>query len=387
MSAVLLGFVGDVLVNRENPGEVFGQVRHVLGVPQVLFGNLEGVYTNDPHPMQGAPSIVSAPAHNINVYAQAGFDVLSLANNHVLDVGYDAMLETRSRLRSQGIQTCGAGDSLEDARKPAIVEVDGLRIAFLAYASIFPHGYEARSNRPGLAPLRAHNSWREPFATMYTPGLAPIISTIPDETDLARLSEDIQRARRLADLVVTSFHWGDHTRPFHLTDHEIRSARLCIDEGAHLVVGHHHHALRGMEWYKGRPIMYGLGHFVFDFKWGEEEVAQAAQSEMGRYFKQIHFMVDPHEGWTFARMSEDTRMTVMAWALAGPEGIIEFGFLPCRLASDGVVHPLQPNSPEGRQVVSYLERCNLTQGLKTHMTTERSMSIAGFKTMRFVPGE
>src|SRR5207244_1166869 len=141
-----------------------------------------------------------------------------------------------------------------------------LRIAFLAYASVFPIGFQARAHTPGLAPMRAYNAWREQFPTYYYPGIAPVITTVPDQGDLARLDEDIQCARERADVVVASFHWGDYSCPFRLTDHETRTARHCIDHGAHMVVGHHHHALRGMEWYQGRPILYGLGHFVFDFR-------------------------------------------------------------------------------------------------------------------------
>jgi poly-gamma-glutamate capsule biosynthesis protein CapA/YwtB (metallophosphatase superfamily) len=264
MTDVLIGFVGDVLVNRPDPLKVFADVRGVLAAPDVLFGNLEGTYTDDPHPVPGVIGGSGAPAKYLDVFPEAGFDVMSLANNHILDVGYDAMLENRSRLRDGGVQTCGAGRDLAEAREPAVVEAGGLRIAFLAYASVFPVGYEARQTMPGLAPVRAHTIWRDPYPSINVPGKLPLVSTIPDEGDLARLAEDISSARARADVVVTSFHWGDYSRPFHLTDHETRTARYAIDSGADLVVGHHHHALRGFEWYRGKPIMYGLGHFVFD---------------------------------------------------------------------------------------------------------------------------
>ena len=68
-------------------------------------------------------------------FARAGFDVLSMANNHIVDAGHAAMLENRARLRAQGVKTCGAGENLDDARKPAIIEAGGLKIAFLAYGT------------------------------------------------------------------------------------------------------------------------------------------------------------------------------------------------------------------------------------------------------------
>lgn len=379
--SVLLGFVGDVLVDRENPREIFNATREILAVPDILFANLESAYTDDPHPIPSAPFAVWAPARSLDAYAPAGFDVMSLANNHTVDVGYDAMLETRSRLRAAGVQTCGAGDSIADAREPAIVERDGMRIAFLAYTSVMPIGTEARKSTPGVAPMRARSVWKDPFPTILTPGMRPIVTTIPDEDDLAGLREDIRRTRDRADLVITSFHWGDHMSPFHLTDHEFRTAHFCIDNGADMVVGHHHHALRGMEWYRGKPIMYGLGHFVFDWRWPMN--ASFAETEIGRYYRRNDYIPDgPPAGWPLLPFPEDSRLTAMAWAIAERGGVREIGFLPCQLTNDGLVHPHGIETSKGREVVSYLEKCNVSQVLNGRLEAAPERSIAGHAVMR-----
>jgi Bacterial capsule synthesis protein PGA_cap len=384
VSDVLIGLVGDVLVHRDHPREVFSEMRRVLDAPDILFANLEGAYSDHPQPPLGVGVMVSPPEHNLDVYSEAGFRVMSMANNHILDGGVDAMLKTRARLRDQGVLSCGAGDCLADAREPAVVDTGGLRVAFLAYASMFPVGYEARSGSPGLAPVRAYNFWRELSPGVYRPGALPLVTTVPDTTDLENLAEDIRKARTRADVVITSFHWGDHRRPFHLTDHETRTARYCIDQGADLVVGHHHHVLRGMEWYRGKPILYGLGHFVFDLRL---KLSVELERLMPRGGLEEHsYEVAPREGWPLLPFHEDARMTVMAWATANRQGIAEIGFLPCRLTSDGVVHPLRLGSPESDRVVHYMERCQTTQGLKGRITAEDSPSIAGFSTLRVVPG-
>lgn len=385
MSKVLMGLVGDVQVNRADPHEVFNDVRGLLDSAEILFGNLEGAYTDTPRWVPGAIGGGGAPARYLDVYADVGFDVMSLANNHILDVGYDAMLETRDRLRSQGVKTCGVGSSLAEAREPAVLEVNGLRIAFLAYASVFPLGYEARSDAPGLAPMRAYNFWRDPSPYIHIPGKAPLVTTVPDEGDLRNLAEDIRLARERADLVVTSFHWGEYQKPFHLTDHETRTARFCIDHGADMVVGHHHHALRGMEWYRGKPILYGLGHFVFDLvlNWTEEFKKGIAELHSASFYDNP-YTTSPKEGWPYLPMHEDTRMTVMAWATATRDGVQDIAVLPCRLTADGLVHPLRPGSPETDEVVSYLEQCNRTQGLKSRLAPGHS--IAGHETLRILPG-
>ena len=381
MSEIMMGFVGDLVVNRDDPLGAFTEVRDALDFPDLIFGNLEGAYTDQPHPVPGSPYVIGSPARNLDAYAEVGFNVLSLANNHILDVGYDAMLETRRRLLDQGIKTCGAGAHLAEAREPAIVGIGGLSIAFLAYASVFPIGYEAAPNRPGLAPVRAYNHWREPFPSLYQPGTPPLITTVPDSTDLAHVTKDIHRAKERADLVIASFHWGDQMKEFHLTDHETRTARYCIDQGADMVVGHHHHSLRGMEWYNGKPIMYGLGNFVFDCRYSEDEARQILDSDLRRYLRQVGY---PSDLQTLQTMPNAYHFTMMAWATAGRDGITDIGFLPCKLPPDGLVRPLPLDSSEGKEVVRYLEMCNQTQDLASRIVPDNSPAIAGLPTMRVV---
>lgn len=383
MSNVLMGFVGDMLVHRDYPREAFHQVRDVLRVPRILFGNLEGAYADHPHPTPSAYAVVGAPAHNLNVYSEVGFNVVSMASNHILDMGYEAMLETRSRLRAQGVKTCGAGECLADAREPAILDADGLRVAFLGYASIFPVGYEARSNAPGLVPVRAYKFSRDSTPGSY-PGGDPLVITTTDESDLTCLAEDIDKARQRADLVIASFHWGEFSRPFYLTEHEKRTARYCIDQGADMVVGHHHHALRGMEWYQGKPIMYGLGNFVFDLRLNLSDEVRKQLLTPGE--EDISYRVGPREGWPLLPLHKDTRMSVFAWASAGKNGVSDIGFLPCGLTPDGVIHPLRLGSPESDAVVAYLDKCNKTQQLSCALETEGSQTLAGYRTLRVIPG-
>ena len=99
--SLILGLVGDVLVDRDNPPEVFELVQPALDATDILFANLEGPYTDDPHPAPSAPIHVIPGAHNLDVYAQCGFDVVSMANNHIVDAGHAAMLETRTASESR----------------------------------------------------------------------------------------------------------------------------------------------------------------------------------------------------------------------------------------------------------------------------------------------
>lgn len=382
MSEVLIGMVGDLLIDRAQPDEALAEVRDLLAAPDILFGNLEANFTDDPHPAPSAGIMLFPGSHNLSAFGRAGFNVLSMANNHIVDAGHAAMLENRSRLRAQGVQTCGAGENLDDARKPAILEVSGLRIAFLAYASVFPMGYEARSNVPGLVPLRAYDLWRPALDNYHVPGTVPRAQTVTDAHDLAALSDDIAQAKQHADLVFTSFHWGDFLRPYHLTDHEMRTAKWCIEHGVDMVIGHHHHALRGMEWYRGKPILYGLGHFVFDVRLNISEEFKASFAALGE--DAHNFAVFPREGWPLLPLHPDTRMTVLAWARAGTDGVSDVGFVPCCLRPDGCVVAVDPASHEGREVVHYVNRCIANQKLNARIIVDEATALAGYRAVRVV---
>lgn len=378
----MLGFVGDVLIDRTNPLEAFAEVRDLLTAPDVLFANLESPYSDAPEPAVTASLPLVPRLHNLDTYASAGFSVMSMANNHIVDAGHKAMLDTRARLRAQGVATCGAGENLNDARQPAVVEVCGLKIGFLAYACVFPSGYQARSNVPGLAPLRAHNHYFEGLPDYQCPGYQPRVQTVPDVKDHEDLARDIAAVRANVDLLVTSFHWGDHLRPFVLTDHEARTARLCVDAGVDVVIGHHHHALRGVEWYRGKPIFYGLGHFVFDFR-------LTMTDELRAYFKSVEapdsYAIFPREGWPLLPMHPDTRLTVLAFVIVDGRAVNRIGFVPCRLQPDGSVIPVDPHGAEGREVIDYLERCIKSQKLNARLDWEQAPVVGGCASVCVVP--
>lgn len=379
MTDVLIGLVGDLLIDREQPDEALDRVTSLLAAPDVLFGNLEACFTDDPHPAPSGATPLYPGAHNLDAFARAGFTALSLANNHMVDAGHAAMLDNIARLRAQGVQAAGAGATLAEAREPALITAKDLTVALVARASVFPMGYEARSNVPGIAPMRAYDLWRPFLDNYYIPGVPPRAQTVPDEGDLANLSDDIAAARAGADLVMVSHHWGDMLRPYVLSDHERRTARWSIDQGADLVVGHHHHALRGIEWYKGKPIFYGLGHFVFDVRL---EVSDEAKAMIG--VDPDGYGIFPREGWPLLPLHPDTRMTLLAYARADRDGVHDIGFVPCRLRPDGRVEAVDRDGAEGREVIAYVERCNASQGLNARLTTDGAIDVAGWPTVRVV---
>jgi poly-gamma-glutamate synthesis protein (capsule biosynthesis protein) len=232
--------------------------------------------------------------------------------------------------------------------------------------------------------MRAYDFWRPAHENIHAPGMLPLERTVPDEADLAALKADIAAARKQADVVVASFHWGDFLRPYHLTDHEKRTARFCIEQGADIVIGHHHHMLRGMEWIDGKPVLYGLGHFVFDLRFKLPDDVMTEMLRAATLLPPESYSVAPRAGWPLMPMHPDARMTMMAWVAMEGTRATGIGFVPCRLRPDGRVQPVSPDSDEGREVVAYMSKCQTTQGLNGRIEGGGPV-IGGCASLRVVP--
>jgi poly-gamma-glutamate capsule biosynthesis protein CapA/YwtB (metallophosphatase superfamily) len=221
-------------------------VRPTLRTVDLRFANCERQYSSrgvanetSPHGRQ--------PPEMARIFMDCGFDAVTIANNHMYDYGPDALLDTRNLLLSNGIGVTGAGRDLDEARQPAIVERDGIRVGFLGYCSVIPEGGEAAPGKVGIAPLRVKTEYegRGPHAS-------PRVITHPDDQDMRMILDDVARLRREVDIVVIAFHWGVIWVPRVIADYQVVAAHACIDAGADLILGHHAHVPKAIEVYKGR---------------------------------------------------------------------------------------------------------------------------------------
>lgn len=172
-----------------------------------------------------------ADPESVQVLTQGGIDLVNLANNHTMDYEEPGLVETIATLDQAGIKAVGAGRDLKEARRPSIIEVKGQRIAYFGY-------YDADFHA----------------ATESLAGTNPRYDQ--------RVAADIKAIRDQVDWVVVNYHWGVELAEYP-GDWQIDLARFTIDQGADVVIGHHPHTLQGAEIYKGRPIVYSLGNFIF----------------------------------------------------------------------------------------------------------------------------
>jgi len=205
----------------------------LISSADVAFANLEypitlkGTrYTDKEYTFRGDPE-------SLHAIRKAGFDLLSLANNHIMDYGEKGLRDTIRQCRKNRIVITGAGADLQSASSLAVIKRRGVRYGLLAYSLTFPEEFWATPDKPGTA----HPDW-------------------------AQVGNDIRDARSRVDILMVSFHWGEELKS-DPKKYQVDFAHHAINSGADVVLGHHPHIPQPIEIFKGRPIFYSLGNYAF----------------------------------------------------------------------------------------------------------------------------
>jgi len=313
MNPLTLTFVGDIM-----PGGFFAEDLDRLRetwLPDaarpwfesdVVFANLECVASSDGPPLEDK-ILLHAPPAALDVLQDIHCHVVNLANNHQMDYGIEASEATRARLDELGISHGGAGRTLDEARKPVLLERHGLTIGFLFYS--WTHEF--------AEPV--------PAATADTPGVSPF--DLPGILDGVRQLKDKGTA-----VVVVSLHWGEG-KSHHARPENVAQARAIIDAGADVVVGHHTHCLQGWELYRGKPIFYSLGNFL-----------SAAYRK--RPDKRLTY--DPNEPQVYRYRFERERRTMAVKATRRADGSFSVDLLPLYQLDDPPVLTIPDSAMERR---------------------------------------
>lgn len=342
-SVILLG-CGDVGPIHEPVGAYSTLAKPVLAGADIRFAQVERVYSD-----RGSLQVHSGGGHSrvkphmASVFTDCGFDVVSLASNHAMDWGEDALLDTVALFRDKGFHVIGAGKNLREARRPAMVERKGVKIAFLAYCSILQTGYAAGLDRAGIAPLRAH-TYYEPFD--YQAGVPPRVVTVPYEEDLAGMVEDLAAAKRTADVVVLSLHWGIHFIPRLIADYQVAVANAAFKAGADLILGHHAHAPKAIGVHHGKACFYSLSNFIMSAPAHTPEKAAAFTKRYGTPLDPDY----PHLGY-----GTDAKRSLIAKAVLSRDGVKRVSFLPVLIDRQLRPEVLRHGDPRFDDAVRFME--------------------------------
>lgn len=248
---IIITAVGDIMLagrwapylKQKGYDHPFQNVRKVLASSDINLANLESPIADSGHEYTGKMFRFRAEHHVAQALRNAGFNLVTLANNHSMDFGGVALIETLQRLSENGIAWIGAGRNLSEAREMALYTIKGKKVAFLGYSLTRPVEFFAGKDRPGTAP-----------------GYEKLVTA------------DIASARTQADYIIISFHWGKEGAGA-VQPYQRRAARAAIDAGADVIFGHHPHVLQGIERYKNGIIFYSLGNFAFASKGAVADVS------------------------------------------------------------------------------------------------------------------
>ncbi len=241
---IRLAFVGDMMldrgvkisVNKNFAGDyrqLFIKVFDQLKNYDILIANLEGPISNLGTDIGGIYSFRFEPKV-VSILKEVGFDVFSLANNHILNWDYPALIDTCKLLAEENIIYIGAGLTGEEAYSSKILIKEDVKIAFLSFSEFTAGGTIPDSEKPGIAVISEKN-----------------------------IQKSIFKAKKESDLVIVSFHFGEEYKK-EPNSYQKKYAEFAIDSGADLIIGHHTHVVGELVQYKNVHIIYSLGNFIFD---------------------------------------------------------------------------------------------------------------------------
>ena len=270
-----MSLVGDVMIARplaqSGRGTAPGFQAAVAAMREsdVVVANLEMPLSRRGHRVPKWANLRSDPDVIEDVRAM-GVHAVTLANNHMYDYGPDALFDTIAACRGGGIACCGAGADLDAALAPAALRAGGVPVALLSVACTLPIESSARPGKPGIAPIEVRYAF-EPDVNLMAeqPGTVPAVHTYASAADQQTVCGRIAALRAGGQAVIVGIHWGVPERWLspslgRLAEYQRPLGHALIDAGADIVFGHHSHSLHPVEVYRGRPIFYSAGNFLFE---------------------------------------------------------------------------------------------------------------------------
>jgi hypothetical protein len=359
--------VGDIILGRPEAEAYFALAAPVLRAADVAVGQLELPFTKrviNSYYLEvptEIPAIPGCDPGNMSAFPFAGFNVLTLAGNHIWDAGVPGIEDSIAQLRDYDIAFVGAGMNIDEARAPLIIERNGTRFGFLNYNCVGPKLTWATPDKPGCAYVHIITHYELDYPS---PGSdIPVVYTFAEPQTLGAMVDDIHKLRPLCDVLVVAFHKGIGFTPVQLAWYEQQISYAAIDAGADLILGQHAHILKGIEQYKGKTIFHNLGNFVGALPPVQEEPVTWAFQQWGKKMEQIfHGLNEPSSEYEGYYWQSETAQTIIAKCTVDGGEISQVSYLPCLINSQGQPEVLK-HDERGQQVFDYMDRITREAGL------------------------
>ena len=350
-------FTGDLVLDEPRPDHWLSGIAPALRAADVAIGHLEVPHTHHHSEMRSdVPAPGADPAH-VPALARAGFHAVSLAGNHMADCGAPGIADTIAALDAAGIAHSGAGAALGQARTPCMLSRGAHRVALLSYNCVGPEESWATETQAGTAFVRvetADGSRIAPAAPLERVNVA----------SLAYMAEDILRLRcspaGKQTLIVVALHKGIVHTPARLAPYEREIARAAIDAGADIVIGHHAHIVRGIEFHRGKPIFHGLGNgcvVTRALSPDDKDPARAAWAAK----RQTLFGFTPDPDYFLAPFHPQAVNAMLGRVRLDDDGSLAVGFTAVRVDAPGRPRIAEPN--EAAAIAQYIEQITADAGL------------------------
>lgn len=376
--------VGDNIPGMGYYDGLYDHVAPILKDADITFGQLETVLIDEkiddlfPFAASQARMPCSSDPKVAPALKDAGFDIVSFASNHSLDYGRFHFLKTIDYLKDAGLEVLGAGENEEEAGKMSVMECNGTKIAFLGYCTILPQDYWAQEARPGVNPARGHTSYEQ--IEHDQPGTPCRIHSWAHKQDKARMLEDIAEAKKKADIVVVSMHWGIHFTQAEIAEYQKEYAYEAIDAGADLILGHHAHILKPIEVYKGKVIFYSLGNFAMTDPNKMERDKKTLRQDM-RTSKKHKEMAKIRKGFgtgdTAKTFPEDCYYSMIAKISVKDKKIDRVSYIPVYIPDDFKPYAVKHDDPLFNTIFDYMKNIDQMMDIKTEYGIEGDEVIIG----------
>jgi poly-gamma-glutamate capsule biosynthesis protein CapA/YwtB (metallophosphatase superfamily) len=358
-------FAGDLVLDEPDADHWLSGIAPALREADVAIGHLEVPHTTSTDESADDVPAPAAPPEHLASLPRAGFDAVSLAGNHIADRGPQGIMDTIHMLDTVGIAHAGAGGSLAEARRPALIHAGTRTLALLSYNCVGPASSWATDERAGCSYICVRPLDDGPI----NPAAALVRL---DPASIRLMAHDIVRAREQADLVIVAFHKGIvHTRA-RLAPYERALAHAAIDAGCDIVVGHHAHILRGIEVYRGKPVFHGLGNGCVVTRALSPEQSHPARAAWARRRREL-FGFEPDPAYPLAPFHPEAVSSMLGRACVDADGRIRVGFRPVHVEPPG--RPVIARADAFERVCGYVEEITQEAGLPPLRTEVRGEDV------------